>query len=222
MKIHLFRSLPAIAPWIFALLSALPVSASTTWNGPTWSVSSVIPDNDDVGIVDTRMVNLPNFTKIQSVTVFISLAGGWNGDLYAYLVHDTGFSVLLNRPGLSLSNPYGSGSAGMAISLTDSATTDIHTGIPMNGGLVTGTFQPDGRTADPSVVLNTSPRTAMLSSFTDLDPNGDWTLFVADQSAGDVSTLQSWRLSITAVPEPSSVMLLLFSGAALLIRRRRA
>ena len=31
------------------LLLALPAAASTTWNGPTWSVSTAIPDNNDLG-----------------------------------------------------------------------------------------------------------------------------------------------------------------------------
>ena len=29
----------------------------------------------------------------------LNLSGGWNGDLYAYLVHNSGFAVLLNRVG---------------------------------------------------------------------------------------------------------------------------
>ena len=77
-------------------------------------------------------------------------------------------------------------------------------------------------------MLNTSARTAFLSSFNGLDPNGTWTLFIADVSGGDQSTLVSWELDITAVPEPVTVALGIFGGlfaflgAARLWRLRRA
>ena len=52
-------------------------------------------------------------------------------------------------------------------------------------------------------------------------PYGTWTLFVADQSAGETSTLQSWTLTVTAVLEPSAA-LRVGLGELLLLRRRRA
>jgi MYXO-CTERM domain-containing protein len=61
----------------------------------------------------------------------------------------------------------------------------------------------------------------MLSNFIGLNPNGTWTLFVADQSAGETSTLQSWSMTITGVPEPSAA-LLGGLGVLLLLRRRRS
>jgi subtilisin-like proprotein convertase family protein len=202
------------------LLLALPAAASTTWTGPTWNVSTAIPDNDEVGITDTRSVSIPGITEIQSVTVNLNFTGGWNGDLYAYLVHADGFTVLLNRPGRSVASPDGSAASGMSITIADSAIMDIHTAIPMSGGSVSGTYQPDGRETDPYNTLNTDARTAMLADFTGLDPNGTWKLFVADQSAGETSSLQSWSLTITAVPEPGTCTLLGLSVGALLIRRR--
>jgi hypothetical protein len=108
----------------------------------------------------------------------------------------------------------------MVISFEDAALSDIHTAIPMTGGSFSGTFQPDGRTTDPYDVLDSDSRPAMLSSFTGLNANGTWTLFIADQSAGETSTLQSWSVTITGVPEPSTLLL---SGLAIpfLLRRRR-
>jgi subtilisin-like proprotein convertase family protein len=197
-------------------------AASTTWNGPTWNVSTAIPDNNDVGLTSTQTVSAAGITQIENVTVTINLTGGWNGDLYAYLVHGSGFSVLLNRAGRSLANPDGSAASGMVITFADSAGSDIHTAIPMSGGSVSGTYQPDGRITDPLLVLNTDARPAMLADFIGLNPNGSWTLFVADQSAGSQSTLQSWSMTITGVPEPSCALVVLFSGSLLLTRRRRA
>lgn len=201
----------------FAVTSS--VIASTTWNGPTWSVSTLIPDNDEVGFTDTRNITIPAITEIESLTVNLNFTGGWNGDMYAYLVHGDGFAVLLNRPGRNLGNPDGSATVGMDITFDDSAFSDIHTAIPMSGGSVSGTWQPDGRETDPLLVLNTDARTAMLADFSGLDPNGTWTLFVADQSPGETSTLQSWSMTLTAVPEPS-VALLGGLGVLFLLRRK--
>jgi subtilisin-like proprotein convertase family protein len=197
------------------------VFAATTWNSPVWTVSTAIPDNDEVGFVDTRGVNIPGMDEITNITVNLNFTGGWNGDLYAYLVHGDGFAVLLNRAGRSLANPDGSGAAGMSITIADSASMDIHTAIPMSGGVVTGIYQPDGRETNPYDALNTDARTAMLADFIGLDPGGNWTLFVADQSAGETSTLQSWSMTITAVPEPSAALLALLSVTPIVLRRRR-
>jgi subtilisin-like proprotein convertase family protein len=195
-------------------------AASTTWNGPTFNVSTAIPDNNDVGLISTQAVSATGITQIENVTVTINLTGGWDGDLYAYLVHDSGFSVLLNRAGRSASNPDGSAASGMVITFADSAASDIHTAIPMSGGSVSGTYQPDARITDPLAVLNTDPRPAMLSDFTGLDASGNWTLFIADQSAGEQSTLQSWSMTITGVPEPG-VSSLCVIGVLFLLRRKR-
>jgi len=64
-------------------------------------------------------------------------------------------------------------------------------------------------------------------SFNGLNPNGTWTLFFADLSGGDASTLVSWGLDIAAVPEPTTWALvgfgLMFGGVtgARMIRLRR-
>lgn len=195
-------------------------AASTTWNSPTFNVSTAIPDNDDGGLTSTQTVSTTGITNIENVTLTINFTGGWNGDLYAYLVHDSGFSVLLNRPGRSLGNLDGSATSGMVITFADSAGFDIHTDIPMSGGSFTGTYQPDGRITDPLHVLDTDSRPAMLSSFSGLNADGSWTLFIADQSTGETSTLQSWSMNITGVPEPSTTMLGCVAMMALLRRKR--
>ena len=205
---------------LFLLLAAAPIAPAATTFTQTWNVSAVIPDNDDVGFADTRTVGMGAGMTVEEVEVNLSFTAGWNGDLYAYLVHGSGFSVLLNRPGRSLGEPDGAASSGMNVTFRDDAATDLHTTIPMSGGSFTGTYQPSARNIDPLVSLDDSPRTAFLASFTGIDPNGNWTLFVADQSAGQTSTLQSWSLTVTAVPEPSAAVLGML-GVAILLRRSR-
>src|SRR4030095_2852575 len=43
-------------------------------------------------------------------------------------------------------------------------------------------------------------RTGLLSSFNGLNPNGEWTLFLADLSPLDTSTLVSWGLELCGLP----------------------
>ena len=186
-----------------------------------WSVGTNVPDNSSTGLVDTRVLSGSTILGITAIEVRLELDGGWNGDLYAYLTHDTGFSVLLNRVGKTVLSPLGSASAGFDITLSDLASTDIHNGVP-SSGLVTGIFQPDARNSDPALVTDLSSRTAFLNSFYGLAADGSWSLFIADDSPGDSVILQSWGLTITgAVPEPSRAVLLMM-GSAALFRRRRA
>lgn len=199
------------------LLTLSAANAATTATA-TFVVSTTIPDNSIIGVADTRAVSI-GITEISSIQVAIALTGGWNGDLYAYLSHAGGFSILLNRPGRSLAFPDGSGSSGMAVTFSDAAAADIHTAIP-GSGMVTGIYQPDGRNVDPATVLDTTTRSALLGSFTGLDSNGDWTLYIADTSPGGVTSFQSWSIIITGVPEPSSG-LLGFCGLLICLRRRR-
>jgi len=166
---------------------------------------------------------------VTSVAVTLVTSSGWNGDLYAYLEHKGAISVLLNRAGLTAGDFAGAASTGMNVTFTDAATVDVHTGLSSTyGTLATGTFQPDGRAADPAEVLDSSPRTLSFSGFTSQVASGDWTLFIADVADGDTATLESWSLSLTtepastsAVPEVSGHLALLALGSAGLLTRRR-
>lgn len=205
------------------LILALPATAlgggSAITLTQSWSGTLAIPDNSGVGASNTITITAPILDKIESVTVAIELDGGWNGDLYAYLVHDGTLAILLNRPGRTALDDLGSGSTNLIALFDDLAAGDVHMLLPGTGN-ATGTWQPDGRMIDPLLALDTTPRTKMLDGFTNANPNGDWTLFIADQNPGDTATLKSWTLSVTAVPEPTTAML---GGmvALLALRRRR-
>ena len=136
-----------------------------------------------------------------------------NGDLYATLVHSSGFTVLLNRVGRGTTaglSSDGFQGPGMNVTLDDSAVlTSIHSASTLVSGAV---YNSDGRTVDPrgpSDGAFDAAGTALLSSFQGLNAGGSWTLFIADVSGGDVSTLNNFTLDITelaSVPEPGSVV----------------
>jgi subtilisin-like proprotein convertase family protein len=69
---------------------------------------------------------------------------------------------------------------------------------------LTGVWAPDARVADPINVLDTDARSAFLSSFNGLDPNGEWVLFVADLAAGDIHILDNWGLEMTGDTAPTA------------------
>jgi hypothetical protein len=107
------------------------------------------------------------------------------------LVHSSGFTVLLNRVGTGSGgepqNTFGWSTSGFGnITLDDTtALSNIHDVQNPAGG-----------------TYNSDQGQMALQNFNNLDPNGTWTLFLADMAGGETSTLESWGLDIQAVPEP--------------------
>lgn len=183
-------------------------------------VSQPIPDGDLSGIVSTLSLSSLS-APIANLRVELDISGSYVGDLYAYLTHGTGFAVLLNRAGSTSADPAGYGDSGLHVTFADGAP-DIHQyrltlfgneSTSLNGPL-TGLWAPDGRGVLPAILAPNDLRTAFLSSFNGQDPNGEWTLFVADLSGGDLHELNGWRLDINGPREPApdceSTVILLF------------
>lgn len=198
-----------------------------------WTGSVAIPDNNPSGWAYTFEPSVPN-AAITDVNVTLDIAGGFNGDLYAYLVHGAGFSVLLNRTGRDTGNPYGYATQGFSVTLDDDAplvggtlAPDIHVygslSPSYDAGRLAGTWQPDARTDSPAVVTSgTANRTAFLSSFDGLGSDGSWTLFIADLSALGVSTVEGVTVEVTQIPEPGGAAAILLGALSIrLLRRRR-
>jgi hypothetical protein len=116
----------------------------------------------------------------------------------------------------------------MDVTLSDAAATDVHLYGGSGFTVLTGTWQPDGRSIDPTSTgaeFDAATRqnsSAPLGLLNGLDPNGDWTIYFSDQGAAGQSTVASWGLAIEAVPEPVNVALGVFAGAALLMEVRQA
>ncbi len=100
-----------------------------------------VPDGSFVGWADTRILSGITDNSILDVDVNLQIDGGWNGDLYAYLTHGSGISILLNRPGLTASDHFGFGDPGMNLIFDDNAA---------NGDIHTYAFHPGSISAPPS------------------------------------------------------------------------
>jgi len=197
-----------------------PVEAALVATSGTLNLT--IPDGQQAGINTSLSIDAPS-QFVQSVRVSIQIqgtgiGGAWNGDFYAALVRDNRRAVLLNRPGVTPSNPVGYPDNGFNVTFDDTADRDIHlygeTTVPTLPLPLTGTWQPDARAALPSAVSSTTPRELFLSEFQGLPASGNWFLVIADNEFGGTARLAGWSLEITAVPEPAAGAAAI--GAALL------
>lgn len=224
MKSLLFSCLAAAALANLSLAATITEEINAT-------PDAAIPDGSTLGVASTL-----NFSTaiilITEVRVTLTISGtpdagdAFNGDIYAYVSHAGGFAVLLNRTGRTASNDAGYADSGFAVTFADTPTgNDVHNYrlfAPITSGPLTGVWGSDARNINPASALDTTPRTASLLSFNGRDPNGAWTVFVADVSPGGTAKLVSWRIQVTGdtVPEPSSLLLALGGAAAWLVRRR--
>jgi len=164
------------------------------------TLNAAVPDNNPNGYASSIAVSGLG-SPLTSVSVQLNLSGGYNGDLYAYLTFDGNLVTLLNRVGSGGGNTFGYGDAGLNVTLVDGAANgNIHNYQNVAGyaSLISSgaAFTPD------------SGGITFAGAYNGLNPNGTWSLFLADLSAGDQSTLSSWSLDITAVPEPVNTALL--------------
>jgi subtilisin-like proprotein convertase family protein len=236
MKIH---------QWFFATVCAFALSGAAhaaLYDSGLTTVGSQIPDGNLNPLQNTLHISSfgsGDTVVADSVRVTVNISGGYNGDLYGYLVSSSGgFAVLLNRVGVTHDNPlgandFGNNGSGFNVTFVASPTgiPDIHTFDPgRNNAVVNTSVGVDGRNINPQTgAFATTPnRTALLSSFNGLTANGDWTLAIADVLSGDIATLDSWRLEFTATPEPVHLALGIFGAlfgvvqAGRYLRRKRA
>ena len=188
-----------------SLAWGLTASGQTVTTTTNFIVNAIVPDGDASGLASVQTIASP-ITSVTGLKVALQLSGTWNGDLYCFLAHSTGRSVLLNRLGRSTAGDLGYNDLGLDVTFDDAATNgDIHVyrlqlggspGTPLPGSL-SSVWAPDARVACPTNVLETDERSAFLGSFNGVDPNGEWVLFVADLEAGDLHLLDSWGLEIT-------------------------
>jgi len=175
---------------LIGMVSALLATAMNS-KSSLYAVGS-ITDGNPVGASFTGTYDgAASGATVDSLTVNLSVSGGYNGNLFSYLVAPNGtMVVLLNQPGVTGGNPFGYAGSGMNVTLLDSASGSIQTTMETAGSTISGNYQAAGS----------------LANFNGSVADGTWTLFFADEVAGGgQATLTGWSLGITAVPEPVNV-----------------
>jgi hypothetical protein len=217
-----------LVPQAATALSVLLVTAATgraaiiVENYGPHSVGFEIPDNQAVLTSFLHRITTSDIQSLTEVMISFELTGttvgsGFASDMFASLLKSpvnttptTGdpSAVLLNRVGVSLDNPLGHAYDGWRVTLSDTASGDIHLAYQASG-ILTGLYQPDGR-IDPTDVL----RPSLLNLFIGGTGNGDWWFNVGDLSSGGTMQLVHWSLTLIgdntvsvdagvhAVPEP--------------------
>lgn len=194
---------------LLALLGAVvpPLLQAQTTESYTFTTNRLVPDGNASGLSDVRNLNSA-IGIISSVQVRLKITGEFNGDLYGYLRHTNGFTVLLNRPGKTASDSYGYPDSGFNVTFQTGATNgDIHlyqnVTTPADGSPLTGTWEPDGRNVDPATVTDASAQSTSLTNFNSLNAAGGWTLYLADLESGGTNMLTEWGIDITGASFPT-------------------
>jgi len=180
-------------------------------------VNQTIPDRGQY--VSMSLLDLANagMASITDVKVNLSLSSLNEsspmrlGQIYASLTYgvaseDERMVVLLNRPGVTDSNAFGSRLSSLNVTFDDSATANI---FSVASG--TGTYQADGRLGvNPyasGVAYNSGNINAGLSALNgSLLQNQQLSLLVADTQQGAVAKLDSWGVKVTGTAVSSGLL----------------
>ena len=168
------------------------------------SVSLLDMANSGMGSITDVNVNL----SLSSLTQDNPM---WLGQIYSTLTYGVASegvrtAVLLNRPGVSDSNAFGSGLSSLNVTFDDSATGNI---FSVASG--TGTYQADGRLGvNPNasrVAYSAGDINAGLSALNgSLLQNQQLSLLVADTRQGAVSKLDRWGVQIKGTAASSGTV----------------
>lgn len=97
------------------------------------------------------------------------------------------------------------GDAGGRIAVTNARVviedTASNLPVPDDGPLTAGSYKPSNYSPEDSFVDIAAPYDGRLSDLVGTNPNGDWKLYVVDDTTGDVGAItQGWALNILTAP----------------------
>ncbi|MCC7011218.1 MAG: proprotein convertase P-domain-containing protein [Planctomycetes bacterium] len=155
-----------------------PPPAPPTGFNPTLTFSKLtnVSILDNTVVSDTQTVS-GCIGNLYDVDVYTEITHTWNGDLVLSVTTPAGTSVLLSNRWGGANDDVFNGTWFDQSSLNPIAT------YVFTNGVVAPDLQPDGNLTD----FWQCPQ----------DPNGVWTLTIADQAGGDVGNLNRWDLKIT-------------------------
>lgn len=206
------RQLPLIL--LSAVAPALPAFAQLSIER-TITLDQTVPDRGfyvssfawtNTGIVDITDVNVQlTLSAAPSSTMRL-------GQMYATLTHGLAHeservAVLLNRPGVTSANAFGSSLGSLDVWFDDSGSAANVFGITNSSG----TYQADGRIGvnpfGTRVAYNSNQITAGLSALNGAwQDSGTWSLLVADAQSGNRAEIDSWSLRVLGTPATNGIV----------------
>ena len=176
-------------------VSLLALTSQLSWADYTFTSGGGgdIPQMNPVGLVSVGTVS--GSGSVSGMSLDLTVNGGFNGDLYAYLVapNQTTVATLLGTVGGNFDQV----GSGYNITLSSAGDDGINHVAQDWGTQLQGTYQP--------VVDLMGAFGSYLAAH---GATGDWRLFLANQSNGGQSVLTGWNLTFittAAVPEPEQV-----------------
>lgn len=147
-----------------------PIGTFTTSTAPN------LPIGPGAGVVTNAVipVSVPPNAVVTDVNVTVSLNHTWVGDLRAELISPNGTTVLLVNALCGAADNWGN------VTFDDQALNPIACNPTPPPGIATGTFRPVG----------------LLGVLNGEAANGNWTLRITDQAAGDAGTLLLYSISV--------------------------
>jgi len=194
-------------------------AASANAQEVTWlrnvEVSQTVSDRgQSVSLLDMANSGMASITDVNVNLSLSSLTQDnpmWLGQIYSTLTYGVASeeertAVLLNRPGVTDSNAFGSSLSSLNVTFDDSATANI---FSVASG--TGTYQADGRLGvNPyasGVAYNSgSINAGLLALNGGLLQSQKLSLLVADTQQGAVAKLDSWGVKVTGTAASSGLL----------------
>ncbi len=171
----------------FTNTTSIAVPSTGTTSGVASPYSSNITVSGVVGTVNKVTVSLRNLSHTFPDDIDVLLVGPTGAKML--LMSDTGGSLDVNNVTLTFDDT-------AAVSLPDSTQ------------ITTGTFKPTNIGAGDTFAAPApaAPYAATLSTFNNLNPNGTWSLYILDDTAGDAGTMAlGWSLTIQTMPTAANV-----------------
>jgi len=186
-----------------------------TWVRNVEGVNQAIPDRGQhlslLDMADSGMASISNVRVDLSLSSQSQQNPMWLGQVYASLTYGVASeeertAVLLNRPGVSSSNAFGSSLSNLNVTFDDSASSNI-----FNVASGAGTYQADGRLGvNPvgnRVAYNSGDINAGLAALSGGSLlSQKFSLLVADTQQGGRASLDRWGVKITGTAASSGTV----------------
>src|SRR5262245_13658755 len=203
MRIRYARVFRRLVPSI-TLALLIVTAASGSVHAETFANSTPIPVEDPppAGVADLYPSSLVVEGMTGTITdvdvVLNSVFHAFPDDLDVLLVGPTGASVLLVSDAGGVTDV-----AGAVIILDDEAAGVIPDAGPLSGS----TFRPTNFEAAADAFPPPAPAPSggtALTVFDGTDPNGTWSLYVVDDTNGDVGRIEDWSMQIVTSTMPAT------------------